>query len=442
MSNWQDRLPRRDVLLFEQTAEPLVVLADVRLPDGSALDLLERMYVAGKSAEWVLLTARGSAPDFRGALRLGVVGFLEKPCSTGRLVAVLNAARRSALAQRRLGLPSRAGGRRYRPPAFQGRSAPARRVRDTITQLLETLFDGLVICGETGTGKDLVARILHHSGPRARGPLVEVNCALLPKDRQESEIFGHEAGAGAGMLHRGCLEQADGGVLFVDEVAEMDAALQPRLLTALEDHCIRRVGGEKTFGVDVQVLVATQCNLEARVRNGRFHRDLYHRLSTAQLDLPPLRDRLEDLEDLVPAMVAEFNARAGRQVRKIPDSVYALMQNYRWPGNVRELQNVIERCVSLADGEVFPERWLHLGQGLSGVDNGLEADSDRVSIPLDGSMALDDMGGYIIQTALDRNGYNVVATARALGTTRETLRYRIQKYGLKTTGGYRPETRP
>lgn len=208
--------------------------------------------------------------------------------------------------------------------------------------------------------------------------------------------------------------------------------LQAKLLTAIEDHCFRRVGGEKTVKVDVEVLVASNRILEEQVRKGAFRSDLFHRLSVFRLELPPLRSRLEDLEDLVPLMIEEYNAKSGQQVRHIDAKVYERMRAYAWPGNVRELRNVVERGVLLATGEIFPERWLQLGEGQIRSEGGAEVEGDRVIIPLDGSMALDEMDGYIIQTALERNGYNVTATARALSTTRETLRYRIQKYNLKT----------
>jgi DNA-binding NtrC family response regulator len=360
--------------------------------------------------------------------------FLEKPCSTERLGVVLNGARRGALAQRRWRQRTEEGGRRYTPEAFVGRSDAARDLRELIARLSRVPFSALVIGGETGTGKGLVARILHHSGSRAAGPLVEVNCAALPRDLLESELFGHEAGAftGAKGRHRGYLEQADGGTLFLDEIGEMDLDLQAKLLTAIEDRSLRRIGGEKPVKVDLQVLVASNRKLEERVRDGAFRSDLFHRLSVFRLELPALRDRLEDLEDLVPVLIAEFNAASGHRVRLVPEAVYGKLRAYDWPGNVRELRNVVERGVLLADDEVFPERWLQLGSGLASRESGPEVDGDRAIIPLDGSMALDQMDSYIIQTALERNRYNVTATARALGTTRETLRYRIQKYGLRT----------
>ena len=215
----------------------------------------------------------------------------------------------------------------------------------------------------------------------------------------------------------------------------MGLDLQAKLLTAIEDRRLRRVGGERTVAVDVQVLAASNRDLEEQVRKGGFRGDLFHRLSVFQVELPALAARLEDLEDLVPPMIAEYNAKAGRQVRAVPERVYDRLRAYAWPGNVRELRNVVERGVLLATGEVFPERWLQLGQG-SGAngDGGPAVSGDRVSIPLDGSMALDQMDSYIIRTALERNGHNVMATARALGTTRETLRYRIRKYRLEVAG--------
>ncbi|WP_058558258.1 sigma-54 dependent transcriptional regulator [Thiohalocapsa sp. ML1] len=422
--------------------EPLVVLADMSLPDGNALDLLEEARKQKVPGEWILLTGYGGVPDSVRALRLGAYDFLEKPCPLARLEIIVAGARRSAQAQRRLESQSRDGRRLYSPESYIGASATTEETRRMIARLAEVPFSAIIIGGETGTGKGLVARILHHGGPRADGPMIEVNCAALPRDLLESELFGHEAGAftGAKGRHRGYLEQAHEGTLFLDEIAEMDIDLQTKLLTVLEDRSLRRLGGEKSIDVDVQIIAASNRNLEARVREGSFRSDLYHRLSVFRLDLPPLRERLDDLPLLVPALIEEYNARSGRSVRIVPDAVYKQMRAYPWPGNVRELRNVIERAVLLAHDEVFPIEWMQLGQGLGQVagprpESGPCVEGDRVVIPLDGSMALDEMDSYIIKTALARSGHNVTAAARALGTTRETLRYRIQKYGLGTERG-------
>jgi two-component system response regulator AtoC len=424
-------------LLVGDHLGPLVVLSDMSLPDGNALDLLESIGAAASGAEWILLTGFGTIPDSVRALRLGAFEFLEKPCPTDRLDLVLAGAARSARAQRRLREEAAQQNQRYTPEAFVGNSAATHRVHELMRRLVTVPLSGLVIAGETGTGKGLAARILHYSGPRAGGPLVELNCAALPAELLESELFGHEAGAftGAKGRHRGLIEQAHGGTLFLDEIGELGLGLQAKLLKAIEDGRVRRLGGEREVTTDVQFFAASNRALGERVEVGDFRSDLYHRLSVFRLDLPPLRERLDDLEDLVALFVADYNAKAGKRVHVISDGVWAKLRSHSWPGNVRELRNVVERCVLLSEDEHFPEQWLqlpiiHHGEG-DGSERG-SVDGDWLRLPLDGSMALDDMERYIIQTALERSGHNVSSAARALGTTRQTLRYRIQKHGLKS----------
>ncbi len=425
--------------LLEQELDPLVVLSDMSLPDGNALDLLESIRRRGhKCGEWILLTGYASVPDSVRALRIGAFDFLEKPCEQERLDLVVAGARRSARAQRRLRDEAAAQTRLHTPASFVGRSDVAQQVRTMLGKLTKVPFSALVISGETGTGKGLAARILHHSGPRADSPLIELNCAALPHDLLESELFGHEAGAftGAKTRRRGLLEQANGGTLFLDEIGEMDLELQAKLLKAIEDHSIRRLGGERNIDVDVQIIAASNRDLETRVRDGAFRNDLYHRLSVFRLHLPPLRERKEDLEDLVPRFVAEFNIKSGQRVSEIGDDVWSRLKAHDWPGNVRELRNIVERCVLFSDNETFPAQWLQLSAVAASADTSPQAslaDGQHVLIPLDGSMTLDDMDRYIIETALQQHDFNVTATARALGTTRETLRYRISKYGLNSS---------
>ncbi len=423
--------------LEEQHLEPLVILSDMNLPDGNALDLMEQLKGRLPHCEWLFLTGYGSVQESVRALRLGAYEFLEKPCEMDRLDLVLASASRSALAQRRLIEQAELGHRRYSPEAYVGKSQAAQRVREMLARLTRVPFSAIVIGGETGTGKGLVARILHYGGKRAQNPLVELNCAALPRELLESQLFGHEAGAFTGAVgrHRGLIEQADGGTLFLDEIGEMPMDLQAKLLKAIEDRKFRRLGSEREISVDVQVLAASHRDLEAMVRDGEFRSDLYHRLSVFKLMLPPLREVLEDLEELVPLFVAEINAKAAKQIKIIPDAVWAALRAHDWPGNVRELHNVVERCVLFADGPLFPAQWLQL-PGRSAMAPGQPApisEADGLFIPLDGSMDLDDMDRYIIETTLNRHHGNVTAAARALGTTRETLRYRIRKYGLRET---------
>jgi DNA-binding NtrC family response regulator len=430
---WATRLQQARTLLIEQRFNPLLILSDMSLPDGNALDLLEEVRGQQRNyAEWLFLTGYGSVPDSVRALRLGAYDFLEKPCELERLDLVMASAARSANAQRRLLDQAQQGHKRYSSEAFAGHSQAAQDVRALVRKLSQVPFSALIISGETGTGKGLAARILHYAGKRAQNPLIELNCAALPRELLESELFGHEAGAftGATGRHRGLMEQADGGTLFLDEIGEMPLDVQTKLLKAIEDCKLRRLGSEKEIPVDIQLIAASNRDLERMTKDGGFRGDLYHRLSVFRLTLPPLREIKEDLNELVALFVAEFNAKAGKQVKTMPQEVWARLRDHDWPGNVRELRNVIERCILLAEGQVFPVQWLQI-QTFSQI--GAEANKDRVCIPLDGSMALDDMDRYLIQTALERAGYNVAATARALGTTRETLRYRIRKYGLKVT---------
>ncbi len=411
-------------------ADPLVVLSDMNLGDGSALDLLEEH--RDQRSEWILLTGFGTVPDSVRALRLGAFDFLEKPCPLDRLDLVVAGAARSARAQRRLRDETERRNRTYSPDVFLGESRQAGEVRAMLRRLVELPIATLLIEGETGTGKGLAARILHYGGQRADGPLVEVNCAALPRELMESELFGHEAGAftGARGRHRGLFEQAQGGTLFLDEVGELDPALQAKLLKAVEDRRVRRLGAERETDVDVQLFAASNRPLSRLVREGGFREDLFHRLGVLQLELPPLRVRISDLEQLVPALLAEFNARSGAHVTVVPDPVWRRLQAYAWPGNVRELRNVLERSVLLSKGDTLDDRWLGLPGPSETAPVGPGVDAIRV--PIDGSLGLDEIEAMLIRQALEHSARNVSAAARLLGVSRQTLRYRIEKHGIQT----------
>ena len=439
-----DSLAAAKTLLLNMRIEPLLILSDMNLPDGNALDFMEELKPQVNFAEWLFLTGYGSVPDSVRALRLGAYDFLEKPCDLERLDLVVASAARSASIQRRVMDQTTQSYRRYSPEAYVGHSRQAQGIRQLLAKLTQVPFSALIIGGESGTGKGLAARILHYGGPRAQQPMIEVNCAALPRDILESELFGHESGAftGASGRHRGLLEQADGGTLFMDEIGEMPLDLQAKLLKAIEDHKVRRLGGEKEISVDVQIVAASNRDLERMSQEGSFRADLYHRLSVFKVILPPLREAIEDLDELVPLFVAEYNAKAGSKVKDIPLAVWNKLKAHHWLGNVRELRNVIERCVLFSEGATFPEQWLQLPGWHSPVSaigseymtdpSQAEVSEDGIYLPLDGNMALDDMDKFIIKTALERANNNLTAAARALGATRETLRYRVRKYHLKS----------
>jgi len=423
-------------VVLELGFAPEIVLSDMNLPDGNGLDFLEEVRKAGGRGEWIFLSGYGTRRDIDRALALGALDFLSKPIDYHKLDLTIAAASRGARAQQRLTDAARSQSQKYSPDHFVGSSAAATRVRNVLLQLARLPTSNVLLAGETGTGKGLAAKILHYGSSRAQEAFVDVNCAAFPKDMLESELFGHEPGAftGAKGRHRGLLEQADGGTLFLDEIGEMELGLQSKLLTAIEEQSFRRLGGEQKIFVDVQLIAASNRNLRQAADEGRFRADLYHRISVFEVDLPPLRDRLEDIEELTMTVIQEFNVHAGKNVHIVPDKVWNALKSYSWPGNMRELRNVLERSVLLSTGPELTAEWLGLSNDRSinsAVTPAASADNGNwIRLPLDGSMALEEMERFIIQTALEKHDYNVMATARALGTTRETLRYRVQKYGL------------
>lgn len=421
--------------LLDNQFDPHVIIADLGLPDGSILDHFEDLQDSVVFSEWIFVLDDSEHIDIERIDDLAY-DFLVKPLDQRRLDIIVKRAQRSALTRSRLQNYSASEKKRYPIDAYLGKSEPIRTLKEMLGRLIEVPLSTLIVTGETGTGKGLAARIIHHCGLRRDGPLVELNCAALPRDLLESELYGHEAGAftGAKGRHRGLFEQANGGTLFLDEIGDMDLELQSKLLKAIEDRKIRRLGSEREIEIDVQIIAATHRDLQAESREGTFREDLYHRLSVFCITLPTLRERPGDLVELVPQIVAEYNAKANRRIDIIPDTVWEKLLQHNWPGNVRELRNVIERCVLLAKDEVLPEQWLQLTDACSPApQQECDAAGDVIRLPLDGSMSLDEMDKHIIQTVLDENDHNVTETARILGTTRETLRYRIQKYELHKT---------
>ncbi|MDD2738759.1 MAG: sigma-54 dependent transcriptional regulator [Methylomonas lenta] len=432
--NVVDSLQQAEKLLRDQNLDPLVVLSDMNLPDGNALDFLERLKPDIDSSEWIFLTGYGSVADSVRAVRLGAYDFIEKPCSLDRLNLLVEGAARSARAQRRVQSQTASQNIQYSIDSLIGESPSMQSLRSMLRQVVNVPFSSLIVSGETGTGKGMIARILHYSGVRSHAPLVEINCAALPRELLEAELFGYEAGSftGAKKRHRGLFEQAHTGTLFLDEIGEMDLDLQSKLLKAVEDLRIRRLGSETEISVDVQIIAATNLDLVEKVTEGLFRRDLYHRLNVINIRIPALSERKQDLEQLVPQFIDACNRKSAKSVRHISTQAWQALKAYNWPGNIRELRNVLERCVLLANDENLPIEWLQLQPPQSQPNsNQASANQQGVFIPLDGSLNLHEMEKFIIQEALNRTDANVTAAARMLGTTRETLRYRVQKYHLK-----------
>ncbi len=286
------------------------------------------------------------------------------------------------------------------------------------------------ITGETGVGKGVVARLLHRLSPRRNEPFVHVDCAALSSELVESELYGHERGAftGAHARRAGRFELAGGGTLFLDEIGDLEARLQAKLLRVLQDRCFERLGGNQTLKMRARIIAASTRDLRREVADGCFRADLYYRLAVISIEVAPLRDRTDD----IPALLRAAARRSSElPVFSLTESALARLSKHSWPGNVRELRNVVERCVLFSDTEVFPEKWLQLAASpLATAVEAMSPTGDVLPVPIDGSRSLDEIEKQIIESVLERTSYNATAAAKILGTTRQTLRYRIQKHRI------------
>jgi len=399
-----------------------LILSDVVMPGKDGLSLLEDLKSEGVTTPVVMMSGQAHIEMAVRATRLGAVDFLEKPIATEKLMLTVdNALRLQRLESENQQLKQRLGKHEivWHGEAMRKVMAQVERVAASETRVC--------ILGETGTGKELVARTLHERSARGAGPFVALNCAAVPAELIESELFGHEKGSftGAAGRHVGKFEQAGRGTLFLDEIGDMPLHMQAKLLRVLEEGEIERVGGEKPIRVDVRVLVATHRDLEAQVKDGKFRQDLFHRVYVFPLVLPPLRERREDIPALVEHFAAQVCSQNGwRPVPFSADSMAAL-QAHSWPGNVRELRNMVERLMLLApSGEVDRETvQLALPQGTttqSSTVNGSGALSDRVQ----------GFEREVILAELKRNNYNVTSAARALHLERSHLYKKAEQLGI------------
>lgn len=431
--------------------KPSAILVDIPKITETQVHMLEGIEESLGIHEWVFLTYN-LRQDLAERLEEMSYRSIKQPCSLKRIEIAVKKAIRSAVVRRRLSEYSSTNLSKRSFDSIVGQSDVIKEHKRVLSELVSVPMSTLMINGETGTGKGHAAHIMHSNGLRQQEAFIEMNCAALPRELVESQLFGHEAGSftGAKGRHRGLLEQADNGTLFLDEIGEMPVDVQAKLLKAIEEQSFRRVGGEHEVSVDVQIFAASNQNLEKMVVDGDFREDLYHRLNVFEISVPALREYKTDLLELVPRIVAEFNAQFGKKVTIISDQAWAELLDYDWPGNIRELRNALERGVLLSDGEAFNVDWLKLNNKLleNQLDNSVKKDnvakelrpdnvaqlnvvnSNQVSFALDGTISLEDMDRRIIETALNVSQHNISKAADLIGATRETLRYRIQKYEL------------
>jgi two-component system, NtrC family, nitrogen regulation response regulator NtrX len=396
-----------------------VYLLDVRLPDGNGIDLLRLVRQWDERSPAIMISGHGTVADAVEATRIGAFDFLEKPLARDRVLLVVKNALEWSDLQRE--------NQRYRElvgpaPQMIGSSPAFQQVVQQATQVARSDVTVLLV-GESGTGKELLAAHIHRESPFASGPFVKVNCAAIPTELIESELFGHEKGAftGAAALRRGKFELADGGTIFLDEVGDLHEASQAKLLRVLQDGEVQRVGGEHTIKISTRIISATNRRLDELVSNGRFREDLYYRLSVVPIRVPALRERLQDIAELVPYFLSEFCARNNFRPRTIDTDAVAQLERYAWPGNVRELRNVVERMAILTPDERIT---------VSSIPLEIKSmQAPRATVGL--QEVRDSAERERIQQALDRTDWNVSAAARLLDTERTALHKRIRTLGLK-----------
>jgi two-component system response regulator PilR (NtrC family) len=405
-----------------------LVITDLRLPDGDGMEVLRHVKAAFPGTIVIVMTAYGSTQTAVAALKLGAHDYLLKPFDVDELrIVVHNALEREQLQREnkrlRAELRSRPGGLERIVGVSPGITAVIELVR-SVAPTGSSIF----ITGESGTGKELVARAVHALSPRRQAGFVSINCGALPETLLESELFGHVKGAftDAHQSKKGLFEAAHRGTLFLDEVGEMAPAMQVKLLRALQDGRIRRLGGTDEIEVDVRVIAATNRPIETLVEEGRMRQDLFYRLNVIRINVPPLRERLEDVRVLAQHFLERFARQMGKGVERVSPEALALLERYRWPGNVRELENVIERAVALETTPLIqPER---LPANLA--DEGTGADG----VPLGGGFSLDahilGVEAGLVRRALDKSGGVRTAAAALLGITPRSLRYLVRKHGL------------
>ncbi len=405
-----------------------VVLLDVALPDGDGLSLLESMRTAGNDTPALMMSGHATIDAAIRATRLGAIDFLEKPISTDRLLLVLQNTLRLVRAEAETQELRQATGW---ASDLVGSSRAMEALREQIGRAARANASVLLL-GERGTGKELVARAIHQASPRAKGPLEKLNCAAVPPELIESELFGHEAGAftGATRQRRGKFERASSGTLFLDEVGDMPLAMQAKLLRVLQEREIERVGGHETIKVDVRVVAATNRDLVEACRTGAFRPDLYDRLNVVPLVVPPLRSRREDIPGLTRhflELASKVNDRPGA---RITDRAVDALCAHAWPGNVRELRNIIERLVILAPDDTIDvdDVALCLGGAPSPTASGLY----RPGVPF--RVLSEEAERTIVQEALQHHGAQMAATARALGMERSHFYKKCKALGLRDAG--------
>ncbi|HEY6009091.1 MAG TPA: sigma-54 dependent transcriptional regulator [Geobacteraceae bacterium] len=408
-----------------------LVLLDLNLGTENGIDLLKALKGLDPELLVIIITGYGSVESAVDALKLGAFHYMKKPLKADALRVIVKLALQTQSLKREVRNFRRGDLALFEKVPMVGASSAQEEVLHQIREVARYPGSTVLLTGESGTGKELVARAIHHLSPRREAPFVEINCGSIPVNLLESELFGHEKGAftDAGARKIGLFEEADKGTIFLDEIGEMDPAMQVKLLRVLEERKIRRVGGAKNIDIDVRVIAATNRDLPRAIREGTFREDLYYRLNVFPLRLPPLRERRDDIPLLAKFYLERYNRTCSRNFQEISAAALELMTAYDWPGNIRELKNVIERICIMYPGPVLTSEYLprEISQRrqeelpaagrLPGLEHGLERATEAFEKEL-------------IMEALRETAGNVLQAAQLLQVPRGTLRYKMGKYGL------------
>ena len=412
--------------------KPDIVLLDYRLPDTDGLRLLDHIRELDRGIRVIMITGEGNVQLAVNAMKAGAYDYLAKPIVLKELKLLLEKMGNQSRLEESLEYFREQQAGMSGLDKMIGESAPMRRLKQHIRQLLDAelnLVEGIpasvLITGETGSGKELVARSFHFDGARSSGPFIELNCSAIPTHLLEAELFGYERGAFTDARERkiGLVEAADGGTLFLDEVGEMDAALQSKLLKLLEDRSLRRLGSLHDRRINVRILAATNRDLEEMIADGRFRSDLFYRLRVIQVAIPPLRERGDDILLLARHLLDQHAARYRKGRIEITEAAQQALLDYHWPGNVRELANMMEQVVlTTSDGRLDSEQL-----PLARIRHGAKSAEPQVGENLN----IVDMEKRLLLAALERSQGNVTRAAELLGLSRDTLRYRMEKYSIR-----------
>jgi DNA-binding NtrC family response regulator len=411
---------------------PAAVLLDINLPDGSGLDVLRKIRHRQSDAVVIMITANVLVDETIAALRGGAYDFISKPINLEELqVAMRNGIEASAL-RKEVTQFRRERAQQFSFDQIIGQSPAMVEMLAIARKVAESDVLSVLLQGESGTGKDLVAKAIHYQSNRSNGPFIAINCAAIPATLIESELFGFEKGAftDAKARKEGMFEQAEGGTLLLDEIGELELSLQAKLLRVLEEGAFRRVGGLKDIPFDARIIAASNRDLRTESEAGRFRLDLYYRLSVIQIDIPSLRERGDDVIELAAHYIESFGKRLRKKVRGIEDDVAEAFRHYNWPGNVRELRNVIERALILEDDDVITTKYvprnLVAGPGQSSAPRDGFSAQNAFRLPPAGT-SLSEVEMSLVRQAIDRSGGNQTRAAELLGISRDQLRYRLKK---------------